>query len=283
MSTAKTFAFIGATGGCTNSCLAHLLLSDLGYKAIALARTPQKLIDSLLRQPGITESIIADKLTIIQGDAMSVADMKKILLVPQNAQENTTTAYGEKTPGAVVVDGIVSGVGAVPSLEKGKLLSVKFDNPNITEKSSTTLITALREIYAERDQQQKVKKPILAVVSTTGITEKDEKRDVPCLFKPGYHYLLATPHEDKKKMEAIITSAENQALFKAVVITKPALLTGDGNLSTAKGLTKIRIGTEEDPAVGYFISRADVGEFLWEEVCKKEEPRWFGKKVTLAN
>jgi hypothetical protein len=282
MSTTKTFAFIGATGGCTNSCLAHLLLSDLGYKAIALARTPQKLIDSLLRQPGITESIIADKLTIIQGDATSVSDMKKILLIPQNGQ-GSTTAYGEKSPGAVVVDGIVSGVGAVPSLEKGKLLSVKFDNPNITEESSTTLITALREVYAERDQQQEGKKPILAVVSTTGITEKDEKRDVPCLFKPGYHYLLATPHEDKKKMEAIITSAENQALFKAVVITKPAFLTGDGNLSTAKGLAKIRIGTEEDPAVGYFIARADVGEFLWEEVCKKEEPRWFGKKVTLAN
>lgn len=274
MSTAKTFAFIGATGGCTNSCLAHLLLSDLGYKAIALARTPQKLIDSLLRQPGITESIIADKLTIIKGDAMTVADMKKILLIPQND--------GEKSP-AAVVDGIISGVGAVPSLEKGKLLSVKFDNPNITEQSSTTLLAALREVYAERDQQQEGKKPLLAVVSTTGITEKDEKADVPCLFKPGYHYLLATPHEDKRKMEAIITSPENQALFRAVVITKPALLTGDGNLSTAKGLAKIRIGTEEKPAVGYFISRADVGEFIWEEVCKKEEPRWFGKKVTLAN
>lgn len=272
MSTSKTFAFFGATGGCTNSCLTHLLLSDLGYKAIALARTPQKLIDSLLRQPGITGSIIADKLTIIKGDATSVADVKKVLVIPQTDASS-----------AVLVDGIVSGVGATPSLEKGKLFSVKFDNPNITEQSTTTLLAALREIYAERDQQQEDKKPLLAVVSTTGITEKDEKRDVPCLFKSGYEYFLAVPHEDKKKMEALIAVEENKSLFKAVVITKPALLTGDGSLSEAKGLRKIRIGTEEKPAVGYFISRADVGEFIWEEVCKKEEPRWFGKKVTLAN
>lgn len=276
MSTIKTFAFIGATGGCTNACLANLLLSDGGYKAIALARTPQKLVDSLLKQPGITQSTINERLTIIQGDARNVADMKKILLIPRNH-----TADSENSP--VVVDGIVSGVGAVPSREKGKLFSIKFDNPNITEQTSTTLVTALREIYAERDQQQEGKKPILAVVSTTGITEKDEKRDVPCLFKPGYEYLLATPHADKRKMEAIITSPENQLLFKAVVIVKPAFLTGDGNLSSAKGLANIRIGTEENPAVGYFIARADVGEFIWEEVCKKEEPRWFGKKVTLTN
>jgi hypothetical protein len=204
--------------------------------------------------------MIADKLTIIKGDATNVADMKKILMIPQTD--------GEKSSAPVVVDGIVSGVGATPSLEKGKLLSVKFDNPSITEQSSITLLTALREIYTERNEQQEGKKPILAVVSTTGITEKDEKRDVPWLFKGGYEYFLAVPHEDKKKMEAIITAEENKSLFKAIVITKPALLTGDGNLSTAKGLAKIRKGTEEKPAVGYFISRADVGGFIWEEVCK---------------
>src|ERR1700712_4294376 len=98
-----TVAFFGATGGCTNACLAYTLLN--GYHARALARTPSKLTALLLPQPGITQDILSSQLEIITGDATDVESVKKTLLV--NTDSNNTC-----TP----VTSIISAVGGTGML-----------------------------------------------------------------------------------------------------------------------------------------------------------------------
>ncbi|KAL1984636.1 hypothetical protein VTN96DRAFT_8858 [Rasamsonia emersonii] len=270
----KTIAFLGATGGCTNACLAHTLKA--GYHAIALARTPSKLTSLLLQQDGITEEILASQLRIVRGDAMDVASIKKTILLSGSNE------------GGSLVDIIVSGIGGTPSLnmDMRKCLfvpTVKLDNPHITEKTASALVSALQEIYSERKlNNHDQDKPVLACISTTGLTDDNEPPDVPFLMRAMYHTLLAEPHKDKRKMEAVIDA--NRDLFAGTVIVRPTLLTGDGK-STAgkkKGRQKLRVGTARKPALGYTVDRADVGEWIFEEVIKTGGKRWFGEKVTLA-
>ncbi|KAK9318922.1 hypothetical protein V1517DRAFT_334223 [Lipomyces orientalis] len=50
-----------------------------------------------------------------------------------------------------------------------------------------------------------------------------------------------------------------------------------------KGWKTLRVGVEEKPAVGYTIARADVGEWIFEELIKKDGGEWVGKSVTLTS
>ncbi|EEA22520.1 hypothetical protein TMatcc_001368 [Talaromyces marneffei ATCC 18224] len=263
-------AFFGATGGCTNACLASLLLfSD--YQAIALARTPQKLIDSLKKQPGITDAVLAERLHIVKGDATVAADVKRTLLF--QADDGKTESK--------LVDAIVSGIGAYPQRKKGTLLTFEMDNPKITEQSTTALVSAMREIHAEQHPEHK---PTVTVISTTGLaTPAGAKEDVPFGLQTLYH-LLAEPHKDKKRMEEIISEKENAALFQGVVITRPTLLYGDGIVMVDGVQKTVRAGTEDAPARGYSIARTDVGNWIWQNVLKSEEhgEKWYGRRVSLA-
>ncbi|EED15603.1 conserved hypothetical protein [Talaromyces stipitatus ATCC 10500] len=252
-----TVAFFGATGGCTNACLTHLLLSS-DYKAIALVRTPQKLIDSLKRQPGITDAILAQKLSIVQGDATDVATVKRTLLFQGDGHANSTPK---------LVDAIISGIGAYPR-----------------QQTTTTLVSALREIYAEQQQQEN--KPVVTVISTTGLASPaGAKEDVPIGLRTLYHSLLAEPHKDKKRMEEILSDKENSALFRGVVIVRPTLLKGDGIVQSKDASSKtVRAGTEFEPVTGYTISRADVGRWIWKNMLLSEDrgEKWIGRRVSLA-
>jgi hypothetical protein len=266
-----TVAFFGATGGCTNACLASLILfSD--YQAIALARTPQKLLDSLRKQPGITDAVLSERLHIVKGDATVVADVKRTLL---GQADNSNTEPN-------LVDAIVSGIGAYPQRKKGTLLSFEMDNAQITEQSTTALVSALREIHTE---QHPVHKPVVTVISTTGLaTPAGSKEDVPFGLQTLYHSLLAEPHKDKKRMEEILSEKENAALFQGVIITRPTLLSGDGIVKVDGVRKTVKAGTEDAPAKGYLISRADVGGWIWENVLKSEQrgEKWYGRRVSLA-
>lgn len=263
-------AFFGATGGCTNASLASLILfSD--YQAIALARTPQKLLDSLKKQPGITDAILAERLSIVKGDATNVADVKRTLLFQGDNNNNAEPK---------LVDAIVSGIGAYPQRKKGTLITFEMDNPNITEQSTTALVSAMREIHNEQHPENK---PVVTVISTTGLaTPAGSKEDVPFGLQTLYHSLLAEPHKDKKRMEEIIT--ENAALFRGVIITRPTLLSGDGIVKVDGVRKAVRAGTEDAPAKGYLIARSDVGGWIWENVLKPAEhgEKWYGRRVSLA-
>lgn len=63
------------------------------------------------------------------------------------------------------------------------------------------------------------------------------------------------------------------------VIVRPSLLTN----GKALGGTKIRTGTEERPAVGYTISREDVGRWMFENLVRGDAgARYVGKKVIIT-
>ncbi|KAK9357536.1 hypothetical protein V1504DRAFT_471983 [Lipomyces starkeyi] len=114
---------------------------------------------------------------------------------------------------------IISGLGGKPVLQKSLRRPVTLDNPGICSSSTEALLNALRAAYAENPSTAAIK-PLLAYVSTTGITNGPE--DVPFGFQFLYHVLLAVPHEDKRKMERTLKShmaqpEESERLLRGIV------------------------------------------------------------------
>ena len=96
------------------------------------------------------------------------------------------------------------------------------------------------------------------------------------------------PHEDKHDMEKAVFAAYPETIGDFVVV-RPTLLT-DGE---RQGVEKVRVGWEwgvegkarnekekEGVAMGYSISRTDVGEWIFENVIKGSG--YEGKGVTLT-
>lgn len=76
--TARTVAFLGATGDCAGYCLAAAL-QDGTFNCRALVRTPQKLHTSL-QAKGVSEQRSQSHLTVIQGNAKDVEAVKQLLV-----------------------------------------------------------------------------------------------------------------------------------------------------------------------------------------------------------
>ncbi|RMZ79533.1 hypothetical protein DV737_g3372, partial [Chaetothyriales sp. CBS 132003] len=254
----STIAFIGATGGCANTCLIHALRD--GNSCIALARTPDKLRRQLEEQ-GVPESLIASRLTIVQGNATQVEDIKKTLV----------DCSGK------LVDTIVSGLGGSPILHFDwchPLQIASLDNPAVCETAAATLINALTALYHDQPAL-KATKPALVFVSTTGISRGPE--DVPFWIRFLYHQVLTIPHVDKRKMEDRFRGDNH--VFRAVTAIRPTLLAGTVNVDDALGLDRVRAGTESRPALGYNIKRADVGHWMYANTIRPghAKTRWEGQ------
>jgi len=136
------------------------------------------------------------------------------------------------------------------------------------------LLSALSEL-------KPAKKPFLTVISTTGISQGP--RDVPILFAPLYYWMLHVPHIDKRLMEQLLRDeaqkSGNEPAFESYVVVRASLLT-DGE---RQGLSSIRVGTEAEPAVGYTVSRNDVGPWVYEELLKIGIPaKWKNSFVTVT-
>ena len=70
----KTIAFFGATGGCALACLEHTL--NAGHRAIALARSPEKLSKMLNdRNMGLMKK----DLSIVKGNVRNIEDVIEVL------------------------------------------------------------------------------------------------------------------------------------------------------------------------------------------------------------
>jgi len=160
----------------------------------------------------------------------------------------------------------------------------------------TILIDALQNIPST------TKKPYLTVISTTGIVKP---RDVPILFVPFYHWCLAVPHKDKRKMEAVLANSGRQ-VFAKYTIVRPSLLVGGFGVVEQKLMSKdytpvlakiehpigngvvdlspVRSGVRSKPAVGYTIARKDVGLWIYENILKNtaDNVRCAGEEVTLT-
>ncbi|KAI8598406.1 hypothetical protein EDD21DRAFT_382580 [Dissophora ornata] len=262
-------AFFGATGGCTNACLVHTL--NAGLNATALARTPSKLTDMLLAQ-GISQATIDSQLTVIKGDIADLAAIKSVLL-------------SNKDSGAAIALQIISGIGGTPKMQWSLKTPVTIDNPEICATATKNIMQALREIYAEYPSTAQYK-PSITVISTTGVS--DVREDVPFAFRFLYHVTLADPHKDKKEMEGLITEnmaepTESTRLFRGAIVVRPSLLTGDQRVKGGKGWQKLKVGQENKPAIGYTVHRADVGQWIFEQVIKTGGESQFGQKITLSN
>ncbi|OJD27886.1 hypothetical protein ACJ73_00724 [Blastomyces percursus] len=253
-------AFFGATGGCSNSCLTFALKN--GYKASALARTPSKLQDQLLSQ-GLDQATIDNNLTIIQGDATDVEAAMRTISPDKN--------HGK------MVSLIISGLGGAPKFTAA-LQPVTLDNPTICETGTNAILSAVDALQPSTATEKE--KPILVVVSTTGISSGPG--DVPLLLLPLYH-LLTVPHKDKKKMEHVLFDTPSKQLLRGAIAVRPTLLVGDHSIASGKGWKTLKVGTEKKPALGHSIQRADVGEWIFEEVIKAGGEKWLNEKVTLTN
>ena len=85
-------------------------------------------------------------------------------------------------------------------------------------------------------------------------------------------------------MEESVEKAKAEGVIRDFVIVKASLLTDGKKL----GSSKVRVGWEggeadkKGPAIGYTISREDVGGFIFEEIIDKSKAEYFGKKVTVT-
>ncbi|MCJ1255272.1 hypothetical protein MMC24_003088 [Lignoscripta atroalba] len=267
-STSKpTLAFFGATGGCTAAALALALKNgyscsarttfqflDMRYNEVntlAVARTPSKLTD-LLSTKDVPEQAISSHLRITQGDVKDISAVKQALV--NNEQ---------------VVDIIISGIGMPMGL---------------TIPDTTICASATRSIIAALSDLNPTKKPFIVIISSTGISSGP--RDVPLAFAPLYHLGLRVPHADKRIMEETVVDSgsshpnggEKPQVFDGYTIVRPSFLTN----GKACGPELVRVGSEQKPAVGYTISRNDIGKWIFDEVVAGDRKKWSGEKVTLT-
>lgn len=226
----------------------------------------------MLKKNEISTELISKHLTIVQGNSKDSVKVTEALKVNN-----------------VVADMILSGVGGVPVFKPNPLRPT-LDDPTICQDTVSTILKALRDLHSDPDSvssQDKKKKPTLVVISSTGIS--DYGRDVPLAMIPLYHWLLPIPHKDKKMMEKLLVEeikggddddGDASSAIENFVAVRPSFLTN----GRALGFGAIRAGIDrqgklDNSAIGYTISRADVGGWIFEGLVEDKA----GKKSTYLN
>jgi hypothetical protein len=204
----------------------------------------------------------------------------------QGAAQDIPAVTATIAPKNVIVSKIVFGIGGAFKFQASLRNPGTIDNPHVCAEGSGAIVEVLRQLQAAAIVNEG-NKPSLIAISTTGITKR-KGGDIPLAMKPFYHWVLSIPHQDKLAMEQIIMSAEKEGLLRSFVFVRPAYLIDN----EAKGLQKIRVGWElpgqegvndgetPGPAVGYAITRADVGAWIFEKAVK--ESGFEGKCVSIT-
>ena len=212
-------------------------------------RSPKKL-DDLLKTRDVSAEQITKYLTVIQGNSKDPAKVTEALMVKDR-----------------IAHLVISAVGGVPVFKPNPLRPT-LDDPTICQDTVSTVLTALRALRA--GSRFNSKKPIMAVISTTGIS--DYGRDIPLAMVPLYYWLLPVPHRDKKRMEKMLVEEVKDAassVLQGFIAVRPSLLTK----GTSVGSEAIRAAVESEgkvakAAVGYTISREDVGGWIFERLVE---------------
>lgn len=214
-----------------------------GHHCIALCRNPSKL--TAIFPPSTTPN-----LKLVQGNARDVAAVSKCL-VADNGK---------------LVDEIISTLGSALTSTMG------MEQPDICAKGMETLLAALTQL--RRDGA--TGRPHIVSVGTTGMSRFG--RDVPLLMIPVYATLVKNPIKDKKISEGLLVdSGESYTIVHASMLT-------DGETNK-----KIRVGIEdpkkgrESMAIGYNISREDVGKWIADHLVLQLEGNYVQKIVVVTN
>ncbi|KAM0283148.1 hypothetical protein ACHAQH_002629 [Verticillium albo-atrum] len=257
-----TIAFIGGAG----TTLSHIIALSLkaGHKVIALARTPSKLLSILEATHDISQSALRDNLITVQGSARDLSALKDLLRHDPNF--------------------IITGLTSLPDFHFNPFRPVTMQDPTLIGDSASLVLRALDELKAEGALSRA---PLFVPISSTGISTQ---RDLPLIMRPVYDWLLPEAISDTKAMETVVATdvLGGKSALGGYVFVRAPLLTG----SSGKGFEKVRVGwVRHDldgakergpgPAVGYTISRADLAEWIFEEVVQMRR-EWTGKCVTLA-
>lgn len=135
-----------------------------------------------------------------------------------------------------------------------------------------TLIEALAEVR----KSGLVGGPHIIVGSTTGMSKFG--RDIPLAMIPLYHVALKVPHQDKGIMEErLVASGEG------FTIVRPSFFAG------GESDKKIRVGIEdpktgrESEAIGYTISREDVGKWIAESLILQRDAKYDNKIAMITH
>ncbi|KAK1993035.1 NAD(P)-binding protein [Colletotrichum falcatum] len=239
----KTILFLGATGGCGLSALRRSL--DAGFTCTALCRTPSKLSSILLPEK-------YPNLRIAQGNAHDAHVVARHLVSPLDA--------------ARFVDAVVSSIGAWFDMRK-----MNLEDVHVCEKGMAILLDAFKNLRQEKAISGN---PRILGLSSTGISKFG--RDTPFIIAPFYKGLLHVPHEDKRAMEELLFDS-NEAW---TVVRASFLINGNEKPSGS-----VRVGVEdpvkgvEQLAIGYTISREDVGRWIFENILQKNGNDDFIRKV----
>ncbi|KAK3360459.1 hypothetical protein B0T25DRAFT_565347 [Lasiosphaeria hispida] len=242
----KTILFLGATGGCVLSTLRRSLAA--GHTCIALCRTPSSLLSKLT--PAEQAAV-----HISQGNAHDAAALRAALSDPS-------------VPPHTLVDYVISGIGN-PVTKEGVL----HPDVDVCRKGMEVLL----EVVAGLRGEGFTGRVRVLGISSTGVS--DFGRDIPIAMIPLYKVMLHVPHKDKKGMEDLLVASGEEW-----TVVRPSWLTnGEG------GVTDVRAGMEDPErkevvtkAVGYTISREDVGKWIFENVVEEVDGKWVKRIASLT-
>lgn len=243
-----TITIFGATAGTGLLTLKKCLAA--GHSVNALARTPSKLESLVSEYPNL--------LRVTKGDIHDTPSIKEALV-----------------HGNFAADIVISTIGMPLHMDGIKVAS---PDPTICEVGTRNILEKLSDLQNE-NMAGPSRPSKLIILSTTGISER---RDIPLMIKPFYHWGLAIPHNDKKKMEDIVIDSK----WPWLLIRPSFLLDGE-----SKGLAYIRTGAEipsakskAEHAIGYTIRREDVALWIYEECVSGSGhwDRWCRKCVSLT-
>ncbi|OAA40975.1 NAD(P)-binding domain protein [Metarhizium rileyi] len=220
--------------GATGGCGLSALKRSVaaGYTCIALCRTPAKMDAHFPEKPS--------NLVLKQGNAHDAVAVAEALIRPSDP--------------TAMVDAVNFSIGG------NVKANLTMDDPDVCKKGVAALLQALDTLRSNGV----VGRPLIAVVSTTGISPHG--RDVPLLFVPLYHVGLKVPHADKRVAEQILYGSRER-----FVLVRPSLLQ-----DAQKPGKDIRVHVESEEGVehrevGYFISRDDVGRWMFENLLTHPE------------
>jgi hypothetical protein len=220
-------------------------------------RNPQKLA-TLLASQKISQETIDNRLTIINGNVKNPADVSRTIL-----------------PSTSI---IVSAIGISSVRKPGNWLPT-MDEWSICQDATATILNVLQSRLPEHGistdsiktgtEKNKYLKPLLIVLSTTGISKFG--RDIPLPMAPMY-WMLSGQHKDKEAMEKLVTGAMElgDPPIKEYVIVRPSMLT-NGACYNGAVRAQVEDGRLTDKAIGYYISRNDVAGYIFSEIIEKYE------------